>query len=1495
MASEYIMFVKAYAKKHGIKYGDALKKSKEDWKKHKASKGSNKENVSMKVSNVRVGKAKPFKVPNLDLKLEREKSFEKARIDKKAVSSAIQSLTRAGLSADKAKEEIEKRKVRAKLANITGGKLSVEKNKKANQQIQKIKFGDDKATRRRVLKKYTDLKKKVDRGLEDGSLIRKDVDDFIYNAKILAGTSKTNRYAKAISKVQKAFSTKKFQKKSEKAQKRTRPKGAQPIAVPLARDVAYQAQRGKIQATRQAKELRKEQLMRAGATEDEANTIVNEEFRQRQEQSNLERELLISKQRAGFARGDVSNEMLDYNQFVSKLSKQKGVSYNQAATFVSQNNLFRKYQIEHFNKLTAPSTGVGSTSFASPADALAITRGEVPATSKFTKKDGELKKVYKDKLNRVLNEPRLLSTDTNDLEAVLSTNFKLSKAIDQVNELLTMPKVDEQDIEQLENIRQNLENEKARRETGEVQRLVTQQRQSATAQTTRLAQRERAGQKRVQERVEEERFAQRRPATLDELQNIRFGQNRLKKAKEVARELNVENFFWNGFRYDLNRKGKYIKTNFPEPADLTPTPPGTPAPTPPATPPPTPPTISPASSRASTPDPNVPPTGFNPFGVPAGVVQVAGIVIPQDQDYEMIVRDLIGLMKSDVNQEFFLNYLLGQEYINDFQIVFPVDKSTKEDRNKQLKSLIGDFDNAITKKQQTPRVRKQRIDDIINSPYFNQVIAPLYQRLSNRINEEVNVEDKTLFNGFDADGLPIFVQARAGLPQPAPAGPAPAQRDPVLDLPEQDRGKLIINQTIGNLKSAIDAGADDNELEQLVNVLGIMFQEEGVRIPEDDGSGGVNLKILKFVDNPKLQEHLGEQFDPDLLSTVQRFRAQPPPAGSGLVGGGLKDKASALSLAAQKVQMKHKQLIASLQKGKELSAKTLAKVGEKIGISGKQSVKTQTKIDDVDRKYFEASADVYQKEDSRPSHIGKYLYNEPASNFEHAIYVDENAKKLIIAFRGSVSGEDWLVSDRKILFSRLTTSERFKREKKWTSEVLSMLPNYQVEFTGHSLGGALAIEMANTFRKPAVVFNAGASLLGERLKTREDDIKFYTIKGDLVSANGVGRFKDTRILDSQAGNSGSAHTLTAFRGKDEGGLGRENTAYQAVALKGESNDPDESSQTQQPPSAPQGDAPDAPDETSADNQAIDSQVPNDAGVAQPELAPDDVAKQDDESGSLSARDLGTETGEFGGAFTNLVNEKTNQLVKDINSLNVSHSPKSIREAVAKMKHLRQYGKYHADYNKIYRDIHRRVKELNNHSNRLSDVNVKSIVKSHIGQMLNHLDYRHKSIHPLFKKTMEDKFSGRLNHDNRMLTDRVIKGNDSLKDHIAKKYLHERSVGHHLSNQEDKEPLEVEGGGLEDVYRKYIKQGLLGRPTSYDFSTEKGRREFEYDTKDDFMSRGFKKLGKSLLNKIKKKMAGRGGALTLPEHNLIKTHLGNHLNVLQRNPDFVARINSTILP
>ena len=112
--------------------------------------------------------------------------------------------------------------------------------------------------------------------------------------------------------------------------------------------------------------------------------------------------------------------------------------------------------------------------------------------------------------------------------------------------------------------------------------------------------------------------------------------------------------------------------------------------------------------------------------------------------------------------------------------------------------------------------------------------------------------------------------------------------------------------------------------------------------------------------------------------------------------------------------------------------------------------------------------------------------------------VHHEEKRCIFACRGTnpKDGLD-LLADVAIIAMKLDEDPRFQLVRTACKKFAESFPGYNLETTGHSLGGSLAIWAAIPLKKMAVAFNPG--LVGAPLCSPDNLPVVYRVDGDVVS------------------------------------------------------------------------------------------------------------------------------------------------------------------------------------------------------------------------------------------------------------------------------------------------------------------------------------------------------------------------------------------------------------
>lgn len=196
----------------------------------------------------------------------------------------------------------------------------------------------------------------------------------------------------------------------------------------------------------------------------------------------------------------------------------------------------------------------------------------------------------------------------------------------------------------------------------------------------------------------------------------------------------------------------------------------------------------------------------------------------------------------------------------------------------------------------------------------------------------------------------------------------------------------------------------------------------------------------------------------------------------------------------------------------------------------KRKDKLHKTLDKQDRIYYDMSKQSYRKPNKRKD-IGNYDYNDDLSDNENAVYVNDKDKKIIVAFRGSVNMKDFK-TDVSLAMGGIRKTDRYDSTKNLVATIKEIYPNYNISFSGHSLGGTLAVEMADLSpNHKSVVFNSAHTPL-RKGSVKDKDITYYSTSGDLVSALGLNAYKNVKVIDGTNKHPLTAHSLKSMEYND---------------------------------------------------------------------------------------------------------------------------------------------------------------------------------------------------------------------------------------------------------------------------------------------------------------------------------------------------------------------------
>ena len=133
---------------------------------------------------------------------------------------------------------------------------------------------------------------------------------------------------------------------------------------------------------------------------------------------------------------------------------------------------------------------------------------------------------------------------------------------------------------------------------------------------------------------------------------------------------------------------------------------------------------------------------------------------------------------------------------------------------------------------------------------------------------------------------------------------------------------------------------------------------------------------------------------------------------------------------------------------------------------------------------------------------------------EWAIYSEKNApENIIVGFRGTFHSRD-VDTDLDIGRGKLDSSDRFNRNFQVIQQKIQGANS--IVFTGHSLGGALAVEtlkkVYHSMNAKAVIFNAGYSCKNN--VNASLPVRSWRTDGDMISFMGIGKYNEEFLVSN---------------------------------------------------------------------------------------------------------------------------------------------------------------------------------------------------------------------------------------------------------------------------------------------------------------------------------------------------------------------------------------------
>ncbi len=174
-----------------------------------------------------------------------------------------------------------------------------------------------------------------------------------------------------------------------------------------------------------------------------------------------------------------------------------------------------------------------------------------------------------------------------------------------------------------------------------------------------------------------------------------------------------------------------------------------------------------------------------------------------------------------------------------------------------------------------------------------------------------------------------------------------------------------------------------------------------------------------------------------------------------------------------------------------------------------------------------------------------YKYDKEFSDKHTAVFVHPVTRRVIVAARGTELKKglgdaiDDLATDALLVTGNLTRSARFRKLDEKLKSLRERYREHKIELTGHSLGGALAVELGKVHQDVDVhAFNAGTGPLDMRSslekfmternykESNKRNIHRYHVQTDALS---LGNAFETDVILFENRPDVAAHSLENFK------------------------------------------------------------------------------------------------------------------------------------------------------------------------------------------------------------------------------------------------------------------------------------------------------------------------------------------------------------------------------
>jgi hypothetical protein len=126
-----------------------------------------------------------------------------------------------------------------------------------------------------------------------------------------------------------------------------------------------------------------------------------------------------------------------------------------------------------------------------------------------------------------------------------------------------------------------------------------------------------------------------------------------------------------------------------------------------------------------------------------------------------------------------------------------------------------------------------------------------------------------------------------------------------------------------------------------------------------------------------------------------------------------------------------------------------------------------------------------------------YIIDNELSNEQSKTFYNPEQNKLLVAFRGSKTLEDWFETDPMLAIGQIRSTKRYKDSKEHLEKSKRKYNTDKAIIAGHSLGSGIGSSVADK-NDTIYSYNKGSAIFGNSTKNKPNE-RSYTQVGDIIS------------------------------------------------------------------------------------------------------------------------------------------------------------------------------------------------------------------------------------------------------------------------------------------------------------------------------------------------------------------------------------------------------------